>query len=110
MTKKYCVVMTTTSREGNAESIIRYLLDNKLAACVQTQTIQSHYLWEQEICHDSEILISIKTRLSLYPQVEQAILAVHEYQVPQIIQLPICDGFSPYLAWIRESTAGLQDQ
>lgn len=53
---EYCVVLTTTNEKQNAEQIIRHLLENKLAACVQTLPIESHYLWQDAYCQDNEFL------------------------------------------------------
>ncbi|MBF9003079.1 MULTISPECIES: divalent-cation tolerance protein CutA [Vibrio] len=100
----FCIVLTTTQRAENAQELIQSLLDKKLAACIQTMPIESHYVWQGEICHDNEILMVIKTQRECYVDVEQAITAQHDYDVPQIIQVPFTEGFHPYLAWIKQNT------
>ncbi|MCF7483531.1 divalent-cation tolerance protein CutA [Vibrio sp. J1-1] len=100
----YCIVLSTTANEQNRDQIIKGLLEAKLAACIQTMPIESHYVWEGEICNDTEWLLVIKTRRELYELVEEKIENLHEYEVAQIVQVPIVDGFNPYLEWLREST------
>ncbi len=104
MGSDYCVVLTTTDSEAVKQKLISEILSNNLAACIQTFPIESHYLWQGSVCHDQEILISIKTLTKLYSQLSLVIEANHNYDLPQIIQLPIVDGLSPYLEWIRNTT------
>ncbi|MBL4239570.1 divalent-cation tolerance protein CutA [Vibrio fluvialis] len=100
----FCIVLTTTNRQENAQQITHSLLSKQLAACMQSMPIQSHYLWNGEVCCDSEILLIIKTRKACYAELEQEIEQLHCYEVPQIVQVPIVDGFNPYLAWIEQNT------
>lgn len=99
-----CVVLTTTNDKANADQIIRGLLERQLAACIQVLPIESHYLWEGRYCQDQELLLVIKTQVACYRDVESVIQQLHIYQVPQIIQLPISQGFEPYLAWLKSNT------
>ncbi|EIO5873042.1 divalent-cation tolerance protein CutA [Vibrio parahaemolyticus] len=99
-----CMVLSTTNNEKNRDEIIKGLLEAQLAACIQTMPIESHYVWKGEVCTDHEWLLIIKTRRELYELVEEKIENLHEYEVPQIVQVPIVDGFNPYLEWLREST------
>ena len=46
----------------------------------------------------------IKTNLALFAELAQTIQALHSYEVPEIIALPILEGFQPYLDWIADST------
>ncbi len=104
MTEKYCVVLTTCSDPTIKQNLIDQLLKQELAACIQVMPIESHYVWEEKVCQDNEWLLVIKTMAKLYPVVEKTIVEHHDYDVPQVIQLPITDGFNPYLAWISATT------
>jgi len=104
MEYEYCVVLTTTDNHSVKQQLINEILSRKLAACIQTFPIESHYFWQGRVCHDDEILISIKTLTVHYSQLTQVIEAHHNYDLPQIIQVPIADGFTPYLEWIRNTT------
>jgi len=102
---RYAVVMTTAGSEQEAKKITESLLEKRLAACIQQVNISSHYIWENKICNNSEILLLIKCKASLYSQIEKAIQADHSYEVPEIICVPVTDGFLPYLNWIDEVSA-----
>lgn len=102
MKEKYAVVMVTCENQDEAHAIIDTLLKNKLAACIQTMPINSHYVWKNEVCRDSEILLFIKTKKELFEKIQDTIILKHSYEVPEIILLPIWEGYPPYLNWIDE--------
>ena len=99
---KYCVVLTTFGSDKDAQKIINVVLENKLAACIQTMNISSHYLWKNEICRDAEILVLFKTTWDVYDVLETKIKEIHPYDTPEIIAIDIEKGFQGYLSWIDE--------
>ena len=92
----------TFADDDNGRQIIDALLEQRLAACVQVMPIQSCYRWQGKVCRDAEKLMLIKTKCALHAKVQEVILANHSYEVPEIIQMPIADGFPGYLDWIRQ--------
>ena len=100
MNEEYCVVLTTFADKDVGKKIIDGLIKNRLAACIQTVAISSHYHWKGAVNNDAEVLVLIKTKASLYPEVEVFIKGNHNYECPEIIRLPITAGFSSYLGWI----------
>ncbi|MFM2478549.1 divalent-cation tolerance protein CutA [Celerinatantimonas sp. MCCC 1A17872] len=100
---QYCMVLTTVDSKANAELITQSVLQAKLAACVQIQPIESYYTWKGQVEHEPELMLRIKTRNDCYPQLQQKILALHSYEVPQIVQVPITGGLPEYLAWLDEN-------
>lgn len=105
MPDEFCLVLTTSSPK-EAQSMAEMLVARHLAACVQMLPIHSRYLWEGSMIGDEEVLLLIKTRSELYAQVEAAILAVHSYDLPEIIQLPVERGYPTFLKWVKENTGG----
>ena len=103
----YCIVITSTDSRENAEAIIRTLLEQKLAACIQSSSIQSAYRWQGKIISGEEIRLEIKSRVSLYPQLRETISQVHIYEVPEILMIPVADANEAYLRWIAEETVPL---
>lgn len=97
---KYCVVLTTLGNEDDARKIIDIVLSEKLAACMQTVNIGSHYTWDGEVCHDQEVLVLFKTSWALYDELESKIKENHPYDTPEIIAVDIEKGFKGYLDWI----------
>lgn len=106
MADEYCMVMTTYADAAVGARIIEALLGERLAACLQTLDIGSHYRWKGDVVHDQETLLLIKTKAALYPTVEARIKALHSYEVPEILRVPVTAGFAPYLRWMDESVAG----
>ena len=103
--QSFILISTTTENKTDAESIAAVLLAKRLAACVQIiGPIQSRYWWENAIQQSDEFLCLIKTSSDLYQKVEEAILSVHPYDVPEIVALPIIEGSSSYLSWITAVT------
>jgi periplasmic divalent cation tolerance protein len=96
------MVITTTDSKESANSIAQGVLAKKLGACVQIEEIKSHYLWRGEIESVNEFKITIKTKKTLYSELESEILAKHPYEVPQIVSVSIEDGLDSYFKWIDE--------
>ena len=79
-------------------------MTEQLAACVNIiPAIQSVYRWEGAVEHDEELLLLIKTSTTVWPLLEERILALHPYELPEIISVRIQDGNNNYLNWITKS-------
>ncbi|KAG4147452.1 hypothetical protein ERO13_D05G223833v2 [Gossypium hirsutum] len=77
----------------------------KLAACVNiVPGVVSVYEWEEKVNRDPEELLIIKTRQSLLPALTEHVKANHEYDVPEVIALPIGGGSAEFLEWLKNST------
>jgi periplasmic divalent cation tolerance protein len=100
----YSLIITTTAGKESAKKIAKELVEKHLAACVQMLPIQSVYLWKEKICDEDEIALFIKSKTALFKEIKTAIRKNHEYEVPEIIQIPITDGLPEYLQWIDECT------
>jgi periplasmic divalent cation tolerance protein len=99
--KTYLQVTTTTETKEQAERIAQYLVETRLAACVQiTGPITSIYRWKGKVENAQEWLCLIKTQDDLYGKVEAAIKSLHPYETPEIIAVPIVKGSKEYLKWI----------
>lgn len=101
---EFLMVITTCENKEDAKSIATNLLKKELAACIQIQSVESLYTWKGDIANDPEQLLFIKTKQSLYKEVENEILLTHKYETPEIIALPIINGSNGYLNWIGEVT------
>lgn len=104
-TVKYAVVLVAAASQTEAEAIAQSLLEAKLAACVSVLPIQSMYRWQGKLEHQQEWQLLIKTRMDLFTQITVHIQAIHSYQVPEVIALPVLAGALPYLSWISEQLA-----
>ncbi len=101
----YIVVITTCSNEAEARLISSELVGKRLAACVQSETIQSTYQWQGKIETAQEVRLMIKAKLHDYGAIESAVKANHSYENPEVIAVPMVAGSESYLGWISAETA-----
>jgi len=98
------VVMMTAASQEEAARIGEMLVSQKLAACVQVLSpMQSIYVWKGEVQRESEVLILAKTTQSNFAELERQVLAIHSYETPEIIALPIVCGSRSYLDWLVDA-------
>ena len=101
---EYVIVFTTVASEEQATAIATSLLNDKLAACINIFPVQSLYTWKGEMAREREWQLIIKTRQQLFSELSAKISSLHEYEVPEIIIIPVVDGSPPYLQWLANST------
>ena len=99
-------LLTNVPNEALARHMGAYLVEQKLAACVNILgACESVYRWQGKVETAHEIPLLIKTTRARYAEVEAAIIRLHPYDVPEIIVLPIDQGLPAYLDWVRNETA-----
>jgi periplasmic divalent cation tolerance protein len=99
------VVLVTCGSEEEALKIAKALVEERLGACVNLICpIRSIYRWEGKVWDEKEWLLIIKTQKQRFEELEKKVKALHSYSVPEIISLPITEGSSAYLNWIKENT------
>lgn len=103
MEHTHLIVYITVPDIQTGEKIAEALIEKKLAACVNLTPVRSIYTWQGKLEREEEVLLIVKTLARLFAeQLVPAVLAIHPYQVPEIIALPIVMGFAGYLDWINE--------
>ena len=101
---KSVLAISTVDSEQQAISIANHLVSHKAAACVNiVPGIRSIYRWQGAIESGQEWLLLIKTMKERVPLLQEELRAVHHYEVPELIVIPIESGLPAYLAWIAES-------
>ena len=103
MSNDFIIIETTVRDLDEANKIAKILLDKKIAGCVNFQKIVSNYFWQEEIRHDQEILLSIKSHEKFFPEICQEIKKNHSYQIPQIFSIKIQNIDETYASWLRSS-------
>ena len=95
------VVLSTFPSSEKAAEIARVLVDERLAACVNlVPAVRSIYRWQGAIHDDAEVLAIMKTTAERAVALRDRLIALHPYDVPEAIVLPVTDGHAPYLAWL----------
>ena len=97
------LILTTASTHDEASRIAEALVAERLAACVQLSPIESWYRWEGKVEHAPETRLHIKTTADRADQVRDRIRALHSYDVPEIVILPIGAGSADYLDWLVQA-------
>ena len=100
------LVMTNLPDLLAAQAMARALVGAKLAACVNILPgVQSVYRWQGAVEEASEVTLLVKSTQRRYAQLQQAIVAAHPYDVPEVVAVPLADGHPPYLHWVAAETA-----
>ena len=98
------VYVTASSRE-EARTIGRALVQERLVACVNIlDGMSSIYWWQGEVQDEQEAVLIAKTTAALMPDVIDRVKALHSYDVPCVVSLPILEGNPDYLEWVDEET------
>ena len=97
------VTVTFPSLE-EAQQMAEFLVKERWVACAQLNEIQSLYIWEDRMCHEAEIRLTLKTRMELFDELCVQIQQRHSYQIPEIAAIPIIRESEGYGAWIISQT------
>ncbi len=98
------VVLSTAPNRKTARKITRILLIEKLAACVSILPgCESHYFWKGKMERANEVPLVIKTTPARAPALRRRLTAIHPYDCPEVLMLPVLDGHPGYLKWLADS-------
>ena len=88
---------------GEAETIARALVQERLAACVNVVPgAVSIYSWEGKVVEGDEVLMIVKGRADRLEPLVNRIKELHSYEIPGIVALPVVGGNDAYLDWVSE--------
>ncbi|KAI4897619.1 hypothetical protein NFI96_030291 [Prochilodus magdalenae] len=99
----HSILLINCPTEQTAKDIgsVLHIMEKRMAACLnilpRTSTM---YYWKGEIRDTSEILLLVRTRTSLIQALTEFVIAMHPYEIPEIISFPIEDGSLSYLRWM----------
>lgn len=94
----YCTCPDAASARALAEAVV----GEGLAACVnRLPGVQSTYRWKGEVTTDSEELLIIKTTRQRFAALKERVLALHPYELPELIAVSVEQGHEAYLDWVR---------
>ncbi|MEM3627636.1 MAG: divalent-cation tolerance protein CutA [Candidatus Bathyarchaeia archaeon] len=100
----HIVVLVTAANREETEKIARCLLDEKLISCANILgPVHSLFWWMGKIEKAEEYVLLMKTRADMFKRLSERVKAMHSYEVPEIVALPIVEGFKPYMEWLNNS-------
>jgi periplasmic divalent cation tolerance protein len=99
------LVLSTVPDDESAEKLVRALVEERLAACVNMSSpIASIYRWQGRIERDVERQLTIKTTRANLPALQARLVELHSYELPEFIVIDVHSGSSDYLAWVARET------
>jgi periplasmic divalent cation tolerance protein len=99
---EYSLIYMTSGSKNEAESIAQSLLEARHIACANILKVSSHYVWKDELVKDSEYVSIIKTEKRKVNTVIEEVKKLHSYDIPDIVEIPLGEGFTPFFQWISE--------
>jgi len=97
-------VFLTAPNGEEATRLADLLVGSQLAACVQIlPEMESVFRWQGQVTRESEILLIVKTTAEKFADLEREVRALHSYDVPEIVAVPIVAGSNAYLDWLTAS-------
>jgi periplasmic divalent cation tolerance protein len=98
-------VVTTIDDAAAAERLVHGLLDEGLIACGNViPGVTSIYRWKGEVERAGEVLIVLKTRVTLVEALFSRAAELHPYELPELVALPVHTVSHAYSAWVRQET------
>jgi periplasmic divalent cation tolerance protein len=99
------IALSTCPDEATAARIARALVEEGLAACVnRIGGVRSTYAWQGAVHDDAEVLLVIKTTRARLDALQVRLVALHPYELPELVAVEVTGGLAPYLDWVAAST------
>ena len=105
---QFCLIKTAFESDEEAVKMAKMLLDNSLIVSGQIKKMHSLYMWENQLCNESEVELTCFTESRLYPEVEKFINSHHSYELCQLICLPIIAISDAFGKWISDYTGKIK--
>jgi periplasmic divalent cation tolerance protein len=100
----FAIVLVTAPDLKSARRLAKAALVKKLIACANLLSrVESHYVWQEKMESNAEVLLMMKTRKSKLAALEKMVVAQHPYDTPEFLVLPLAMGNEKYLAWLSEN-------
>ncbi len=101
----FVIVTTTTDDRAVADAIAQAAIEGGEAACARIGSAESVYRWQGELCRTPEFVVELKTTAGAADRVRRTIARLHNYELPEVLVLPVLGGSADYLAWLRDQVA-----
>tara|TARA_Y100000817_G_scaffold313860_1_gene310995 strand:- start:1001 stop:1321 length:321 start_codon:yes stop_codon:yes gene_type:complete len=103
MNDKPVLVCTSIDDKKVAREIANRLLTEKYSSCINIiSNNESMYEWDGNIETTNEYILYIKSFTSKFKDIEKLILAIHPYEIPEIIAIDINHANMKYIKWMQD--------
>ena len=104
-THRVFLVYMTAPTEQEALHLARELVNLRLAAGVNmVPGARSVYRWQGQVHEAGECLLLAQVSEAALPEFMEKVRALHSYEVPCVVAMPIAAGHQPFLQWITENS------
>ena len=101
----FVVVLVTAGSADEAAAIGRTLVQERIVACANVVgPIRSIYTWQGKVEDAGEHLLVLKARAADVAALTERVHALHSYETPEVLALPVVGGSPAYLAWLADVT------
>ncbi len=101
----FLAALTTAPTAEVAKRLVRTLVERRLVACgTVLPGAVSTYWWQGAVTEEQEVVVVLKTTAARWAALAAALPALHPYEVPELVALPVVGGYRPYLEWLRAAT------
>lgn len=97
------LIFVSFESKEDADKAAHYLIDNRLAACVEIFPVKNYYIWGGEKQKNDEFTGIIKTDDGYFEKIEKVLKEILPYEIPQIIEIKATNVNEDYMAWLKES-------
>lgn len=94
--------LTTVSTREQAQALARHLIEQRLAACVQIEAIESVYRWDGQLQQNGEFRLLIKLDAARWDDLRESLQREHPYDVPALVAWPLTQSSAPFAQWVAE--------
>ena len=99
------IIYTTINDEQDARKIANFLIQEQIVACVNIiPNVESIFRWKGRIEEEKEYILIAKTVDENVNKTINRIKEFHNYEIPDIIAIPVVDGNNDYLDYIKRET------
>jgi periplasmic divalent cation tolerance protein len=99
------VVLMTAGSQEEASRLAEMLVGAHLAACVQIlPQMESVYRWKGEVHRAPEFLLLAKTTAACFDELEREVRALHTYETPEVLAVPVTHVSAPYFDWLTSNS------
>ena len=110
-TQDVCVALMTAPSAEVAEQIVRELVESGVVACGNIISgVTSIFRWQGAVQREAEVMVVFKTVMSRTEQLVERVRALHPYDVPELLVLPVALGNRAYIDWVQASVSGLRGE
>lgn len=103
------ILLSTFPDADVARKAVRALVEEQLVACGNiVPGVESIYRWQGKVETSAEVLVVFKTTTARSDEAQARLRALHPYEVPEILQVPVTGGWPDYLGWVADAVKARQ--